>query len=83
MRGWADDNEIKIYTNYDPILRVGIYPTPKQDSSDEIIAAYCEENNCDLLTGDKRAYTKLLMKPRVKAVQISKYDFYTSGKKQV
>jgi len=83
MRGWADENETKIHTDYEEILRVGIDPNPKQDSSDEIIAVFCEENNCDLLTGDQRAYTKLLMNPRVKAVQISKYDFYTSGEKQV
>ncbi len=83
MRGWADENETKIHTDYEEILRVGIDPNPKQDSPDEIIAAYCEENNYDLLTGDQRAYTKLLMNRRVKAVQISKYDFYTSGEKQV
>jgi len=83
MRGWADENETKIHTDYEEILRVGIDPNPKQDSSDEIIAAFCEENNCDLLTGDQRAYTKLLMNTRVKAVQISKYDFYTPSEKQV
>ncbi len=46
MRGWADENETKIHTNYEEILRVGVDPNPKQDSSDEIIAA------CDSLTFD-------------------------------
>ena len=83
MRGWADDNESKIHTHYEEILRVGIDPNPKQESTDEIIAAFCEENNCDLLTGDKRAYAKLLMNSRVKAVQISEYDWDNTGEKQV
>jgi len=83
MRGWADENETKIHTDYEEILRVGIDPNPPQDSTDEIVAAYCEENNCDLLTGDQRFYTRLLTNTRVKAVQISKYDFDTSGGKQV
>jgi len=83
MRGWADDNETKITNDYEEILRVGIEPNPPKESSDETIASFCEENNCDLLTGDQRAYTKLLMNSRVKAVQISKYDYDDSGKKQV
>ena len=83
MRGWADENETKIYTDYEEILRVGIEPNPPQDSSDEIIATFCEENNCDLLTGDKKAYAKLLINSRVKAVQISRYDHDSSGGKEV
>ena len=83
MRGWADENETKIHTDYEEIQRVGIEPNPPQDSPDEIIASFCEENNYDLLTGDQRFYTRLLINPRVKAVQISKYDYYSSGEKQV
>jgi len=83
MRGWGDDSESRIHKDYEEILRVGIDPNPKQESTDERIAAFCEENNCDLLTGDKRAYAKLLMNSRVKAVQISEYDWDNAGKKQV
>lgn len=83
IRGWGDNNKNKILNDYETILRVGIEPNPKSDSSDEEIANYCEENNCDLLTGDKRAYTELLKNSRVKAVQISKFDFDNSGQKQV
>lgn len=83
VRGWADDNEAKIKDEYEEIIKVGLEPNPPQESSDEKIAAFCEDNNCDLLTGDKRAYTKLLTNNRVKAVQISRFDWDKSGNKQV
>lgn len=82
-RGWADENEEKIKKDYEEILRVGVEPNPTPDSSDEVIASFCEEKNCDLLTGDKRAYTKLLTNKRVKAVQISRYAFDTKANQQV
>ena len=74
--GWANENETLIHKDYEDIQRVGEDPNPQRTSPDEAIADYCEEKNFDLLTGDKRAYTKLLMNKRVKAVQISKFDTY-------
>jgi len=49
MRGWADENETKITNDYAETLRVGIEPNPPKESSDETIASFCEENNCDQL----------------------------------
>jgi len=82
-RGWADEKEDKIKKDYEEILRVGENPNPKMGASDEEIATFCEENNCDLLTADKKAYTDMLKNSRVKAVQISKYDWDDLGNKQV
>jgi len=78
--GWANENKSKILQNYEEIQLVGEEPNPPEGSPDEVIADYCEEHNYDLLTGDKRAYTQLLMNKRVKAVQISKFDTYKENK---
>jgi len=82
-RGWAEENESKIKNDYPEILQVGVPPNPPADSSDLELASFCEENNCDLLTGDKRAYASLLKNEYVKAVQISKYDMDETAKQQV
>ena len=82
-RGWADKKDVLIKKDYEEILRVGEEPNPKMGSSDEEIAIFCEENNCDLLTADKKAYTDMLKNHQVKAVQISRYDWDDSGDKQV
>jgi len=82
-RGWAEERDSKIKEDYPEILHVGVDPNPKPESSDENIATFCEENNCDLLTSDKRAYAALLKNNHVKAVQISKYDLDETAKQQV
>jgi len=82
-RGWAEENETRIRKDYPKILHVGVDSNPPPDSSDEIIAEFCEKNNCDLLTSDKRAYAALLKNDHVKAVQISKYDWDDKAGQQV
>ena len=82
-RGWAEEKESKIKEHYPVILHVGVDQNPSANSTDLELASFCEENNCDLLTGDKRAYASLLQNEYVKAVQISKYDFDETAKQQV
>ena len=82
-RGWAEEKESKIKNDYPEILHVGVEPNPLANSSDLEIALFCEKNNCDLLTGDKRAYASLLQNEHVQAVQISKYDMDETAKQQV
>ena len=62
---------------------MGIDQNPSADATDLELASFCEKNNCDLLTGDKRAYASLLQNEHVKAVQISKYDMDETAKQQV
>jgi len=81
--GWAEEKEHVIRKHYPEILHVGVAPNPDAESSDLEIASFCEENNCDLLTGDKRAYASLLQNEHVKAVQISKYDMDEKAGQQV
>ena len=82
-RGWAEEMDTKISNDYQEILKVGVESNPPPESLDEVIGTYCEENNCDLLTSDKRAYAALLKNNHVKAVQISKYDWDETAKQQV
>jgi len=81
--GWAEEKISKISKDYPEILHVGVEPNPSADDSDSKIASFCEKNNCDLLTGDKRAYASLLKNQHVKAVQISKYDVDEHAEQQV
>lgn len=81
--GWPKRNK-KIKEDYkDNVKLVSEVPDLKQDSSDEKIASFIKKNGLHLLTGDKRAYSKILKNGRIGAVQISKYDWYDSGKRQV
>jgi len=82
-RGWAKRKDQKIRNDYEEILLVGEPPNPPMNATDEEIATFCEDKNCDLITSDKKAYTDLLKNKRVRAVQISKYDWDDSGNKQV
>ena len=81
--GWAKKSEVQIGKDYPEILYVGDEGSPGQNAEDVEIAAFCKENSCDLLTGDQRAYTKLLQQPHVKAVQISKYAHDDDARQQV
>ena len=81
--GWADKNKDAIGRDYPEILRVGDGSNPGQDAGDDKIASFCEENNCDLLTGDKLAYGSFLRNSHVKAVQISEYGLDETAKQRV
>ena len=81
--GWAEENKDAIGRDYSEILRAGDGSNPGQDADDGEIASFCKENNCDLLTGDKRAYGSFLRNSHVKAVQISEYGPEDAAKQQV
>lgn len=67
------DHREKILSDYAEVFHVGGDEAPEAGSGDEVIAAFCEDKCCDLLTGDARAYTKLLVVGRIEEVRISKY----------
>ena len=67
------DHHDKIHRDYAEVLHIGGADAPASGSSDADIADFCEEKCCDLLTGDKRAYTKLLEVDRIEEVRISRY----------
>ena len=72
-------DEKDLLRSYEKIYKVGDDPDLPQRSSDEEIASYCKNNNCDLLTGDKTAYTKYL-RTGIKKVQISEYTWLSRQK---
>lgn len=55
-KGWGTNNEEQIRQTYTDIKYVGESPNLPSDCSDHIIAAYCLDNYCDLLTQDKKAH---------------------------
>jgi len=71
--GWIKDNEEKPKSEYEIVYKVGTDPAPKQGSGDSEIGKFCEEENCNLITGDYTAYLDILDNPRINAIQIEKY----------
>ncbi|MXX20902.1 MAG: hypothetical protein F4Y82_03860 [Cenarchaeum sp. SB0665_bin_23] len=69
-QGWANDNMKLIQNSYKQINHVKDLPDMTADSSDWLVAAYCIQNNCDMLTSDKGAYTAWL-DHEIKGVRIS------------
>lgn len=82
-KGWAERNESVIKKDYTEICYVGVDPNPPRYSTDSNIAAFCETHNCDLITGDKRAYANFLENSHVKAVQISLYGHDEDANQQI
>ena len=83
LRGWAMNNEPQIKKNYSKIHHVGEVPNPNASSSDSVLASFCIEHGCDLLTCDKEAYIPMLEKHGVKSVQILLYGINESSGQQI
>ena len=70
--GWGKEREQELLKTYQMVHRVGTETGLERRKPDTIIAAYCKANNCDLLTGDLKAY-QYFFDTEVKRVQISRY----------
>ena len=70
---WASRNAQLLSRDYAKTLCVGQAGAPASGSDDREIARFCRQEGCDLLTGDKRAYTHMLDVEGVKEVRISQY----------
>jgi len=85
---WGDLHEEEIEKKYSKIIKVGRTEENGQilisaESKDEKIGNFCLENNCDLFTGDKEAYTKIFKDARIKTVQITFHDVWDNGKRPI
>ncbi len=78
--GWGNDNEETLKNRYEKIFKVGTPPAPKSGSKDKEIGEFCEEENCNLLTGDYTAYLDILENPRIESIQIEKYGIEDTGR---
>ena len=81
--GWGKKNLEKLSQDYEEILKVGTIPAPKQGSSDIEIGNFCEDENCNLITSDYKAYVHLLDITRIKTVQVSKYAWDPEAKRHI
>lgn len=77
------ENQEALQRDYTGTLCVGKDGAPESGSSDKAIGEFCARERCDLLTGDKRAYTELLEVEGVKEVQISKYVWDEKSGQQI
>jgi len=78
--GWIKDNEERVSKEYEMVFKVGEGQAPKTGSSDKEIGLFCEEENCNLITGDYTAYLDILENQRIKAIQIEKYAKEKAGR---
>ena len=81
--GWGNDNESVLKERYEKIFKVGTPPAPKSGTKDDEIGEFCEEENCNLITGDYTAYLHFLENPRIKSIQIEKYGKEAKGNRQI
>ncbi len=72
--GWGNEHEDELLKQYQKVLKVGTEPGLERRKPDTVIASYCKTNNCDLLTGDVRAY-QYYFNVGVNRVQISRYSW--------
>jgi hypothetical protein len=71
---WLRNEESKKHLeNYDKIFEVGI--DLKQRDYDETLATFCNDNDCELLTADNRAYIHFFSEKKIKTVQLSEFVY--------
>ena len=81
--GWGKDNQDLIKQKYEEILFIGTDPAPPQGSKDDVIGSFCEDQCCNLITADYTAYLHFLENPRIKAVQIEKFEYDSKTPRQI
>ncbi len=86
--GWAYKNMPKIKSLYDKIYLIGKNGAPPELVNDNIsdltIASYCFQNECDLITGDKKSYIEWFnSNNNVKKLIISKFDYWSEGQRPI
>jgi hypothetical protein len=80
--GWGEEHASELLMEYREILQVSKHLELPQRSFDEKIAAYCKQNDCDLLTGDAKSYTHFF-EAGIKEVMITRRDWWTRGDRPV
>jgi len=80
--GWANDQKSELSKIYNEIIEVGNDKRIPQRNRDDENAVFCVKENCDLMTGDKTAYS-YFFDSDVKTVQIEKYAWDTNGDKPI
>ena len=81
--GWAEENNEKLASQYQHIVRVSSILDLPQRSPDAMIGSYCKDNSADFLTADKTAYTHFFRVEGLECVQIAYYAWWDTGDKPV
>ena len=69
----ANEDSKKYLENYDRVFVVG--EDLKQRDYDEVLATFCKDNDCELLTADNRAYLHFFTEKKIKNVQVSEFVY--------
>lgn len=69
----ANEDSKKYLENYDRVFVVGV--DLKQRDYDEVLATFCKDNECELLTADNRAYLHFFTEKKIKNVQVSEFVY--------
>jgi hypothetical protein len=80
--GWGDEHEEQLLVDYRHVLQVGKHPNLPHRGFDVTIAEYCQQNDCDLITGDARAYTHFF-EAGIKRVKITRKDVWKADEKYI
>ena len=84
-----DEDLLKVASNqelkekYTEVIPIGKIKELSASSKDERIGEYCYENDFDLITADKTAYTKFFRDARIKSVIITNYGVFKEGKRLI
>ena len=86
--GWAHSNLQKLKARYNNIYIVGKDNSPEElmnnNISDLNIAKYCLNNNCDLVTADKKSYVDWFNSYNgITKLIISKFDYWYEGHRPI
>lgn len=81
--GWGKENQELIKQKYEKIFFIGTDPAPPRGSKDEIVGSFCENECCNLVTSDYTAHLHFLSNPRIRAVQIEKFEYDSDAKRQI
>jgi hypothetical protein len=82
IRGWfLNDNRGQLQ-GYEKTFTAGVNGDLPWLDSDDKIATFCKENNCDLFTSDKKSYTNYF-DAKIKTIQITRHAYWRDGKRPI
>jgi len=82
IRGWFMNYNRGHLEGYGKTFTAGTNGDLPWLDSDEKIATFCKEINCDLFTSDKKSHTNYF-EAKIKTIQITKYAQWRDGKRPI
>lgn len=82
IRGWFITDNRSQLAGYDRAFTAGKNGDLPWLDSDDKIATFCKENDCDLFTSDKKSYTNYF-DAKIQTIQITRHTFWREGKRPI